>query len=221
MHRDVIDYFEEIAVDFDSYYERPKGFLSNVINIWLRKPGLIRRLNITLKECNPKKGMKILDIGCGSGKFVVECAKKKAEVIGIDTSKEMIEIAKKFCKKNNVEADLRVGDATKQLPKDNDVCVALGVIEYFKNPKSLLKNMIESTNENGKIIFSVPSLFSFQTPLRKILLGYKKIKCYYYTKKRVLTLINSFKNDIKHISLHSYGPGLVVCLERGKSIEDT
>ena len=220
MHKEIKTYFEEIAADFDSYYENPKGFIDKIINAWLRRPGLIRRLNISLLATDPKKGKKILDVGCGSGKFVVECAKKGAEVYGIDISKEMIELAKDFCLKNKVEASLRVGDATQELPKDFDVCVALGVFEYFENPKPLLKKMFLSTKEAGKIIFSVPSLLALQTPLRKILLRYRKVKCYYYTKNRIKSLIYDFKEKIKNIEFISYGPGYVVCLELKEFVKD-
>ena len=214
MRREVQDYFEDIATDFDSYYESPKGLFNKLINAWLRRPGLIKRLKISLEASNPHRGKKILEVGCGSGKFIVESAKLGAEVCGIDISTEMIEIAKDFCEKNKVEAELRIGDVTKELPKGFDVCVALGVFEYFKDSKPILKNMLASTNEDGKIIFSVPSLFSFHTPLREVLLYYRNVKCYYYTKKKVLSLLSDFKEDIKQIEFYSYGAGLVVCVER-------
>jgi len=214
MRREVKDYFEDIASDFDSYYESPKGIFDRMINAWLRRPGLIKRLKISLEASNPQPGMRILDVGCGSGKFIVECAKRGAEVCGVDISREMIEIAKDFCEKNNVEAELRIGDATEELPKGFDVCVALGVFEYFEDPKPILRNMFASTNGGGKIIFSVPSLFTFQTPLRNVLLHYRNVKCYYYTKKRVMSLLDDFMDDIEKIEFYSYGPGLVICIER-------
>lgn len=104
---------------------------------------------------------------------------------------------KVFCEKNNVEAELRIGDATKELPKGFDVCVALGVFEYFENPKYILMNMFASTEKGDKIIFSGPSLFTFQTPLREVLLYHRDVKCYYYTKKGVMSLLDDFKQDIK------------------------
>jgi 2-polyprenyl-3-methyl-5-hydroxy-6-metoxy-1,4-benzoquinol methylase len=214
MRREVKDYFEDIASDFDSYYESPKGFLDKIINAWLRRPGLIKRLKISLEASNPHLEKKILDVGCGSGKFVVECAKRGAEVWGMDISREMIEIANHFCEKNKVEAELRIGDATRELPRGFDACVALGVFEYFEDPKSILRNMFASTNNGGKIIFSVPSLFTFQTPLRNVLLYHRNVKCYYYTKKRVISLLSDFKEDVKQIEFYSYGPGLVVGVER-------
>lgn len=136
------------------------------------------------------------------------------EVSGIDISKEMIKIAKDFCDRNNVKAELKVGDITQGLPKGFDVCIALGVFEYFKDPKPILTNMFNSTNNGGKIIFSVPSLYSLQTPLREILLYYRKIKCYYYTKKKLQSLLDNFKTDIKKIEYYNYGPGMVVHVER-------
>ena len=214
MHREVKDYFEDIASDFDSYYESPKGIFDRIINAWLRRPGLIKRLKISLEASNPTPGKKILEVGCGSGKFVVECAKRGADVCGIDISREMIEIAKDFCEKNKVEAELRIGDATEELPKGFEVCIALGVFEYFEDPRTVLENMFASTNEGGKIIFSVPSLFTFQTPLRNVLLYYRNVKCYYYTKKRVLSLLSDLKEDIEKIEFYNYGPGLVMCVER-------
>ena len=214
MHREIKDYFEEIASDFDSYYESPIGFFDKIINAWLRRPGLIHRLHISLQAFNPRPGKKILDIGCGSGKFIVECAKNGAEVYGMDISEEMIEIAKNFCKKNKIKADLRVGDATRELPKGFDICVALGVFEYFQDPIPILKNMFSSVEKGGKIIFSLPSAFALQTPLRKILLGYRKIKCYYYTKKKIMSLIDNFKNEIERVEFYSYGPGSVICIWR-------
>lgn len=77
MRREVKDYFEDITSDFDSYYESPKGIFDRIINAWLRRPGLIKRLKITLDVSNPHIGRRILDVCCGSGKFVVECAKKR------------------------------------------------------------------------------------------------------------------------------------------------
>ncbi|HEY3362784.1 MAG TPA: class I SAM-dependent methyltransferase [Methanosarcina sp.] len=205
MTRNVGEYFETIASDFDSYYEKPKNNLDALINAGLRRPGLLKRLKITLTLSNPKEEMKILEIGCGSGKYIVECAKKGADTWGIDISPEMIRLAKRFCAENQVHAHLSVGDALKKLPQGFDVCVALGVFEYFKNPLPILNNMIAATNKNGKIIFSVPKQYAFQTPLREMMLHYRNVDCYYYTKGKVKKLLNN-----KNHNIYDYGPGYVV-----------
>jgi len=215
MFRKVSEYFEDIAADFDSYYEQPRGFVNKVINAWLRKPGLIKRMEITLELINPSSGKRILDVGCGSGKFAIECAKRGAEVYGIDISKNMIKIAKEQCKRNNVKVELIVGDALKELPKNFDFTVALGVLEYLEQPEALLRNMLASIKNGGKVIFSVPSLFAFQTPIRKVYLYFRKVKCYFYTKNKILKLVNSFR-EVSNVKIYSYGPGFVVQLTKSK-----
>jgi 2-polyprenyl-3-methyl-5-hydroxy-6-metoxy-1,4-benzoquinol methylase len=213
MLKAVSEYFENIAIDFDSYYEQPKGLINKVVNNLFRKPGLIKRMEITLELIKPSVGKRILDVGCGSGKLAVECAKRGAEVYGIDVSKNMIEIAKSHCEKNNVKVELIVGDALKGLPKGFDFSVALGVLEYLDCPHVLLENMLASVKIGGKVIFSVPSLYAFQTPARRIYLHLRGVKCYFYTKKKLLKLVSDFK-EVDSVQIYSYGPGFVVQLTK-------
>ncbi len=53
--------------------------------------------NEILKEVN-WKSKKVLDVGCGTGFFAYQSAKKGANVFAIDFSKEAIEVAKKIQK---------------------------------------------------------------------------------------------------------------------------
>lgn len=205
MTRDVGEYFETIARDFDAYYDKPKNMIDAFINAWLRRPGLLKRLKIALAISEPRPGMRIFDIGCGSGKYVVECAKKGADTWGMDISPEMIRLATQFCEKNNVKAHLFVGDATRELEQGFDVCTVLGVFEYFKDPLPILNNMLATINPNGKIIFSVPKLYTFQMPLREAMLNSRNVDCYYYTKSKIAKLLNG-----GNYKIHDYGPGYVV-----------
>jgi 2-polyprenyl-3-methyl-5-hydroxy-6-metoxy-1,4-benzoquinol methylase len=217
MFKRINEYFEDVAADFDSYYEQPKGLINKVINAWLRKPGLIKRMKITLKLIDPCSEKRILDVGCGSGKLAVECAKRGAEVYGIDVSKNMIEIAERHCEKNSVKVELIVGDALKELPQNFDFSIALGVLEYFDCPDVLLSNMLASVKNGGKVIFSVPSLFAFQTPIRKVYLHFRRVKCYFYTQKKSLKLVSGFK-ELGGVEIYSYGPGFVVQLTKSEHV---
>src|SRR4051812_22368252 len=62
-----------------------------------------------------KKGMKVLDLGCGRGDLTIECARRGAQVIGVDYSKDGITLAKDSLKTQSVEiqkrVDFRVMDA--------------------------------------------------------------------------------------------------------------
>lgn len=57
-----------------------------------------------LKLVGKVKGMRIIDVGCGSGVFAAELAKRGANVVGVDPSKEMIHIAnREYGSKDGIE----------------------------------------------------------------------------------------------------------------------
>jgi SAM-dependent methyltransferase len=73
-------------------------------------------------------GMRVLDIGCGSGELCALAAERGAEVAGIDAAAGMIEIARRLVP----EADLRVG-AMEQLPWEDgrfDVATAVNALQF-------------------------------------------------------------------------------------------
>ncbi|KUF19175.1 class I SAM-dependent methyltransferase [Streptomyces silvensis] len=55
-------------------------------------------------------GEKVLDIGCGTGRFTVPMADKGAQVSGLDISRSMLEVAERKLHERGLSADLREGD---------------------------------------------------------------------------------------------------------------
>ncbi|MGD9380907.1 MAG: methyltransferase domain-containing protein [Candidatus Thorarchaeota archaeon] len=67
-----------------------------------------------IKHLLPQKG-KILDVGCGTGKLLIEAGRRGLKGIGVDTNTEMLAIAEKRSKKHNLGkwVEFHHGDATK------------------------------------------------------------------------------------------------------------
>jgi len=57
-----------------------------------------------------RSGEKVLDIGCGTGRFTVPMAEKGAEVSGLDISQPMLDVASRKLAERGLNADLREGD---------------------------------------------------------------------------------------------------------------
>ena len=57
-------------------------------------------------------GLKVLEIGCGTGSFSVALAEQGAEVYGVDIDESYVAVAQKRCEIYRLEADLRAGNAT-------------------------------------------------------------------------------------------------------------
>ncbi len=54
------------------------------------------------------KNENVLDIGMGTGTFAILCAKKKANVTGIDYSEKMLEVAKKNIKQEGLTESIQI-----------------------------------------------------------------------------------------------------------------
>jgi len=96
---------------------------------------------------DPKKGEKILDVGCGEGTLAVEIERRGAKVIGVDMSSEMIE----QCQAKGIEA--YVGSVT-DLPYDEefDAIFSNATLHWIKNSKSAVQNIAKSLKSSGHFV---------------------------------------------------------------------
>jgi len=82
-------YFNKVPGQWDALYSH-ENRLKYAINKWLRK-GLFRRYKLTFEYCSDLTGARVLDIGCGTGRYSIECAKRGAgRIVGIDFAPSMI-----------------------------------------------------------------------------------------------------------------------------------
>ena len=65
----------------------------------------------------PKKGMRVLDVGCGTGAHLDIYRSFDCKLYGIDTSPSMLDVARS---RLGEDAELRLGDAT-ELPHENNI----------------------------------------------------------------------------------------------------
>jgi len=89
---------------------------------------------------------RVLDIGCGNGRFFKIVKKKNANYVGIDNSEKLLEIARD---KYGAEAKFITTDAT-SLPFQNnsfDIVVSFAILHHIPSKgfqKNLWKNLLES-----------------------------------------------------------------------------
>ena len=125
--------FEEMGIEYEDY-----PFTKNTDNEvkWMIKEYLI----------NPE--MKILDVGCGTGRHAINLATKGyKDITAIDLSPGLIRAAKEFAKGKNVQVDFRVCDA-RELPFENEFDVAICLCEGAFG-------LLENDTENYKVLRAV------------------------------------------------------------------
>lgn len=110
-----------------------------------------------------KKGGKVLDIGCGDGKFLAELQKRKWEVYGVDFSEAASKLVNKklniFIKKELQEC---------QFPNDYfDLVTLWHVFEHIPNPHELLSEIKRIIKKDGVLLLALPNIESLEAKISK------------------------------------------------------
>ena len=126
---------------------------------WLERPSRLEeeRPYEVLKSMGLKPGMKVADIGCGSGYYARKMAAQVGPdgvVYGVDIQPEMLEIMVKLCGEEEV-TNVRpvLGDEKDpKLPQGEiDWMILADVYHEFQYPEEMLAQMLEALAPDGKV----------------------------------------------------------------------
>jgi len=162
-------YWSRQAEAFDALYSGRKGIASRWWGRIIRR-NIGDRFRFALQAIGAVDGKRILDVGCGSGRYCVELAASgETEVVGIDLAAGMLAIAERLAVERRVESRCRfihtdVLDYRPAAPFD--VTVAMGFFDYVPEPLTVLSHLRSLTD--GKLIASFPCRLSGRAPFRKL-----------------------------------------------------
>lgn len=109
-----------------------------------------------LSYLEPRAGMSVLDVGCGTGNYSLALAKDGLLVTGIDISTAKLDRARATAKVQGVEVEFLQGDA-RQLPFRDasfDGVISVSALEFVPN-LSLLKELLRFLKPSGKLVVGV------------------------------------------------------------------
>lgn len=188
----VRDHFDDDAERFDAIYQKEKGFVGRFIDDFWR--GVVqKRLEVNVEKLRPFEGKKILDVGCGSGRFCLEYAKEgAAKVVGVDFAKLMIDIAEELAKEQNVAdiCEFRVGTFPEIVDSSEypfDASTANGFFDYIAEPVPIIEAMRKLTK--GKMIMSFPKAIEWRVPIRRARFWMKGTPLFLYKEKQLKEIL--------------------------------
>ncbi len=167
IYDDTSSFVKEIYIDSDGsdyasgYYD--DNYLQRTNDIYIPKVDF-------LLTSLPKQELKILDIGCGSGYFVLGCLLRSITATGLDIGSASVKFGNEqimhHCKESPlicVEEDAFFEEIKNT---DANVVSAIGVIEHLREPHRFFEAFQLS---NAKYLFYQVPMFSFSVVLENVL----------------------------------------------------
>ena len=184
------DYWNREISTFGSIYSKDKSKFS----IWLDKVfrwDMFERFAFTIQNCEPIEGRTFLDVGCGTGIFSIELAKKgAAKAVGLDIAENMVEQSAQGAEDGGVadKCSFSHSDLLEWEPDAIfDVTFGIGLFDYIGDALPVLKKMREVSSD--KAIVSFPRFWTWRAPVRKLRLSVRGCPVYFFTKRRIAELV--------------------------------
>jgi 2-polyprenyl-3-methyl-5-hydroxy-6-metoxy-1,4-benzoquinol methylase len=207
-------YFDRIALSFDAIYTGQKGFIGRRWDRLTRR-NIQDRLNHTLTAAAPLAGKRVLDVGCGSGRYAVELLARGAkEVVGLDLSARMIELAR------GVAHQARVSPHCSFLQQDIlkysaaepfDVVIAQGFFDYVPDPQPVFARLRMLCR--GTLVASFPWKYAVRALPRRLWLASRGCPVRFFTRGQILSLCQGA--GFRWKSVERKGPIYLLVAERG------
>jgi 2-polyprenyl-3-methyl-5-hydroxy-6-metoxy-1,4-benzoquinol methylase len=182
-------HFDDEAARFDAIYRTDKGLLQRCVDGLFR--GVIQqRFDITMGWCQDAADKKVLDAGCGSGRYCVELARRGAQVTGIDLAQAMVAMSRQAATEAGVDGrcQFAVADVFSWCaPHHFDVSLGIGFFDYIADPARMLVRLREVTAGRG--IFSFPIRWRLRTPTRWLRLRLRGCPVFFYDRSQVEQLL--------------------------------
>ena len=138
--------------------------------------GTLGECDFIERELDFNTSLRILDVGCGTGRHSIELTKRGYKITGIDLSETMLQKARNKAKAERLKIEFLNHDA-RNLPfnKDFDVTIMLceagfPLMETDEMNYEILKSVTKSLNDKGKFIFTtLNGLFPLYNSVEKFM----------------------------------------------------
>lgn len=182
------DFFDRFATTFDTLYDGRRGPVMRWVDQQFRSDMFVR-FAWTFERMGPLKGRTVLDIGCGSGPYLVEALRREAaSVTGVDPAPGMIELARTRLATQHLtgRSQLVTGFFPGVDVPLHDHAIVMGVFDYLADPQAFLAKLRQVARLSAQVSF--PSRHWFRTPLRQARYRLRNCPVYFFDQERIVAL---------------------------------
>ena len=188
----VARFWNASADEFDSIYSGAgKNWFTRALDGFFRRD-MYQRFDWVMARAGDLRGKAVCDVGCGSGRFVAEFARRGAGCItGIDIAPEMIRCAQRLAETEGVveHCEFVTGDVLDwRGHRAFDLTIAIGLWDYIADPSERLQVIRGLTR--GTFLSAWPQFWTWRMPVRKLRLGYLGgCPVYFFRENQVRSLL--------------------------------
>lgn len=142
------------------WYEQ---LFKNYANKYEQEPftqGTLSEVDFIEKEINSDRSLRILDIGCGTGRHAIELARRGYSIVGVDLSETQLKRGRENAARSKVSVKFVAADARKlTFRREFELAImlcegAFPLMETDEMNFEILKNASNALTEHGKLIFT-------------------------------------------------------------------
>ena len=177
------------------------------IRVWnqLARTNVSLRFERTFDVVSSWQGLSVLDIGCGSGRYLERAATLGAtKVVGIDASSEMLRLADTRLRQSpQADVELHCGRFPDVDIDDHfDVVIVNGVFDYVMEPEAFLIQAVARCD--GRLIATFPSRLAPRSIPRSCYWRMRGMATAYYTRRKVSALF--CRSGLRDLTIERIGP---------------
>lgn len=181
-------FFDGFAETFDTIYDGKRGPFMRWFDRQFRSD-MVVRYEKTFERFGDLHGKSVLDVGCGSGPYVVEAFRRGAErVTALDPAPNMLTIVKSrlagspFVDRCNYVEGIFPGPRV----EPHDHAIVMGVMDYVEDAQAFLKALAPLFTNSAAISF--PSKHWLRTPLRAVRYKLRNCPLFFYDEAKIRRL---------------------------------
>lgn len=207
--RQIAEYWDKIAPEFDSIYTGKKNPVARTLDRWLRRD-MYERFHWVMRKAGNGSSQTICDVGCGSGRFVSPLAQKGARVTGLDFAPTMLKMAQELVEHDGVadRCDFVLSDVLDwKTDRKFDMVIAIGFWDYVAEPLPRLKVIRSITKD--RFLSAWPRAGTWRAAVRKARLKAAGCPVYFWTRAEVDDLLQRAGFRVESCEIY----GQLFCVE--------
>lgn len=185
-------YFDKAATTFDTFYDHKRSRFMQWVDRRFRSD-MFERYRLTFEALEPLNNKTVIDVGCGSGPYSVEAARRGGKrVLGVDMAQSMIDLGRQRATATGVadKCEFLLGTFPEDAPQETfDYAIVMGVMDYTSDPSAFLSTLAQIVRLRA--VLSFPSKHWFRTPFRKIRYWLKRCPVYFYDSPQIKALMQN------------------------------